>query len=373
MSMYVAPHQSGERKFQTTVPKPRDEGPKFRSPRACIILASTGLEPREVQEPWQYMTNHGFFIEFATWDGKPATADTTLLSHAVWGSKYSVQEKWKDLTSLDEWKAPHAWAPLTRSSTLATAAPTAPAQDSSPQETTSSPVSTDAQSKNYSRPTETLRLQVSQTSGREFDLESYDLVFIPGGWATREHLEKDTKLHALLSKYCLNLTKSLGCKVLAVVGDGISPLLNVEHPLTKEPLLQRLVSTGPGYDSWSGIITGKDLGSQIPGKVKTYVTRKVTVDPDNWYISSPASSYNDDFCPSLVALVQGAVKVSEFRKLERENKRLSTVQSNQLQSALEYDGLTRRQKERLNVDGIGKRETGFVLSKWSWGWRREIE
>lgn len=360
MAMYVAPHQNGERKWQTTIPKARNDGPKFRSPRAIIILASTGLEPKEVQEPWQYMTNHGFFIEFATWDGKPAAADPTLLEHALWGSKASMREKWKDLVSLDEWQSPHAWAPLTQRGSAVAAVTEA----HEPTESLSS-----EQAKNYSRPTQ-LSHTISQGS---VDLENYDLVLIPGGWATREHLEQDTVLHGLLSRYSLNLQKSLGAKALAVIGDGISPLVNVKHALTSEPLLKNFVSTGPGFDSWTGIVTGKDLGSQIPKLVKEYHTRKVTIDPVNWYISSPSSSYNAEFCPALVALVQGVVRVSEIRKLASQNNRLSTVQTNQLQNALEFDGLSKKQRERLNVDGIGKQDSGFVMTNWSWGWRHNVE
>lgn len=335
-SLYTDPHQT-KKGWQTTIPKTRDEA-KQRSPRACIILASTGLEPACVQVPWEYLTNHGFFIEFATWDGRPAEADPTLLNHFLWGSKYSVQSKWQELVTLEEWLKPHAWAPRTRSTAVST-----PGQAQATTETAQTP---------------------------ELDLESYDLVLIPGGWATREHLETDTVLHGILTKYCLNLPKSMGSKVLAVIGDGIAPLMHVQNPLTNEPILKGLESTGPGYDSWTGLVTGKDLGSLIPPLVKRYVTKKVTIDAENWYISSPSTNFNAEFCPAVVALVKGAVRVSELRELEKQSPRLSTVQTNQLQRALEFDGLTAKQKERLNVDGIGKADSGFVMTNWSWGWRK---
>lgn len=337
MSLYTAPHQAGHRGLGTSIPKARDAESKLRSPRACIVLASSGLEPKEVFEPWESLTKNGFFVEFATWDGKPAAADSTLLSHTLWGSPYALQDKWKNLITLSEWLKPRAWAPLP--SAIATLTDT-----TSP---SSEPVSA-------------------------FDLDEYDLVFIPGGWATREHLEKDTKLHELLSKYCLNLSRAMGSKVLAVVGDGISPLLHVKDPLTQEPILKKLESTGPGYDSWTGIVTRKDLGSLIPPMVRKYVNKTVTVDTENWYISSPSSAYNAEFCRSLVHLVYGAVRVSELRKLEQSTKRLSTLQTNQLESALKYDGLTSKQKERLNSDGIGAADSGFVLTNWSWGWRNNL-
>lgn len=353
--MYVNPHQHGERKYQTKVPPTREHEHRSRAPRACFLLASTGLEPQGVHEPWEYLTSHGFFIEFATWDGQPAAADSTLLSHTLWGSKYSLQTKWKEFVTLDEWLKPHAWAPVTRAIDAVE-----PAVD----DTTNSGSKT--------RPAETLRALSSDTPvQRTFDLDNYDLVLIPGGWATREHLEKDIRLHEILSKYCLNLPRSLGSKVLAVIGDGISPLLSVKHPLTGEPLLKGLESTGPGFDSWSGIVTGKDLGSLIPKLVKKYRSRQLTIDPDNWYLSSPSSAFNKDLCPALSSLVKSAVRVSELRNLERQNKRLSTVQTQHLEAALEYDGLTSKQKERLHSDGIGKADSGFVFTNWSWGWRND--
>ncbi|CCG83583.1 Uncharacterized protein C14C4.04 [Taphrina deformans PYCC 5710] len=341
MSLYTDPHQH-KKLYQTTVPKPRDES-KQRSPRACILLSSTGLEPKEVHSPWQYLTNHGFFIEFATWDGKPAKADSTLLEHTLWGSAYSLQSKWKDLISLDEWLKPHAWAPLATTSSQSAAG------------VSEIPKTTSTSNTQPLKP---------------FEFENYDLILIPGGWASREHLEHDTILHEKLSRYCLNLPKDMGCKALAVIGDGISPLLHVKDPLTQEPILKNLTSTGPGYDSWSGMVTGNDLGSLVVPLVKHYVSKKVTIDPDYWYISSPSSNFDAEFNPALVTLVKGAVRVSEFRELERQSKRLSTVQSNQLKNAIEFDGLSKKQKERLNAEGIGKAESGFVMTNWSWGWRK---
>lgn len=311
-----------------------------------MILASTGLEPIEVHEIWEYLTKHGFFVEFATWDGKPALADPTLLKHTLWGSSYALQEKWATLITLTEWLKPLAWAPVQRS--YASSATETTASTESP---ASSPVN---------------------APPKVVDLEQYDLVFIPGGWATREHLENDTKLHEILAKYCLNLPRKMGSKVLAVVGDGISPLLHVKDPLTQEPILKGLESTGPGYDSWTGLITGKDLGSLIPRLVKRYVNKKVTIDPDNWYISSPSSGYNKEFCHAMVVLVYSAVRVSELRKAAQDNKRLSTLQTNQLETALQFNGLTERQKERLDSDGIGYADSGFVMTNWSWGWRKNL-
>lgn len=345
MSLYTAPHQAGHRGVGTVIPKARDDQTKLRSPRACMILASSGLEPKEVHETWESLTKNGFLVDFATWDGKPAVADPTLLSHSLWGSSYVLQQKWTTIITLSEWLEPLAWAPLTRPS----------AATSATREVAGSQAD-----------------QTENTSRTLPDLEHYDLVFIPGGWATRQLLENDTKLHELLTKYCLNLPRHLGSKVLAVVGDGISPLLHVKDALTDEPLLKKLESTGPGYDSWTGIITGKDLGSLIPSLVKKYINKKVTVDPDNWYISSPSSAYNQEFCHALVALVYSAVRVSELRKLERNSKRLSTLQTNQLEAALKFDGLTTRQKERLNSDGIGRADSGFVMTNWSWGWRQNL-
>ena len=322
MSLYTDLHQH-PKAWQTTIPPARDDASSVsRSPRACILLASSGLEPREVINPWEYLINHGFFVEFATWDGKPAIADPTLLSHTLFGSKYSIQARWKDFITLSEWLQPKAWAPL---------------------------------------------------NGTPLTLDSYDLIYIPGGWATREHLEKDTKLHEMISKYTLHIQRTLGAKVLAVSGDGIAPLQNVTHPLTQAPLLSMLSSTGPGYDSWSGILTGKDLGSSIPKLVKTYTNRAVVTDPDNWYISSPSGAWSAELSAGMIALTRNAIKVDEIRKIERTSKRLTTAQSRQLQSSLEFDGLTARQKERLDVDGIGKQNTGFVLSQWSWGWRKALD
>ncbi|KAJ8608188.1 hypothetical protein MRB53_039786 [Persea americana] len=105
--MYTAPHQS-QRGWQTTVPPARD-ATSHRSPRAIFLLASTGLEPREVLQPWEYLTNHGFFVEFATWNGKEATADSTLLNHIWFGSKYTIQARWKEFVTLTEWISPRAW------------------------------------------------------------------------------------------------------------------------------------------------------------------------------------------------------------------------------------------------------------------------
>lgn len=319
--IYTAPHQS-ERKWQTNIPPARDDRTKYRSARACIILASQALDSTEVQVPWEYLTNHGFFVEFATWDGKPAEADKTLLNHIVWGSKYSTQAKWKELITLTEWETPHAWAPAAQ-------------------------------------------------SGTPFTLDSYDLVYIPGGWAARECLEKDVKLQAILGSYTLHIQRSVGAKVLAVSGDGIAPLLSVTHPLTHMPVLTLLTSTGPGYDTLTGVFTGSDLGSQIPKLVKSYTSRSVVFDPVNWYISAPSSAYATDLCAGMVSLTRHAIKVDTIRKSQ--SPRLTTAESQQLLQSLEFTGLTTRQKERMNSDGIGVRDTGFALSQWSWGWKSSIK
>lgn len=337
------------------------------------MLASTGLEPREVHGPWEYLTSHGFFVEFATWNGQEAKADKTLLDHALFGSKYSMQAKWKEFVTLSEWQRPRAWAPL---NSRGQESPSTGQAGSAEIEVI--PETSNVNERQTKRPDlASVQSQYSEVDDSEFDLDSYDLVYIPGGWATREHLENDTKLHAILSKYCLGLDRLLGAKVLAVSGDGIAPLMSVLHPLTQQPILSMLSSTGPGYDSWSGPITGTDLGSRIPKLVKSYTNRQVVIDTKHWYISSPSSAWSAELSASIVALTRHAVRVDELRKMvaatdEHKSRRLTTAQAGQLQASLEFDGLTKRQKERLDADGIGVQNTGFTLSQWSWGWRKHI-
>ncbi|KAJ8608189.1 hypothetical protein MRB53_039787 [Persea americana] len=99
-----------------------------------------------------------------------------------------------------------------------------------------------------------------------------------------------------------------------------------------------LSSTGPGYDSWTSMITGADLGSKIPSLVKTYTNRALVVDHENWYISTPSGAWCDELSAGMVALTRSAIKVDELRALSK-NNRLSTAQTKQLQTNLEFDGL----------------------------------
>ncbi|ORY76331.1 hypothetical protein BCR37DRAFT_164003 [Protomyces lactucae-debilis] len=328
--MYTAPHQAQKSYVLSNIP-PSREKTKPRSPRCCILLASTKLSPPDILEPWDYLTRHGFFVEFATWDGNMAIADEALLNHALWGVKASAHARWQDLTSLEEWKQPHAWATSDGASTTT------------------------------------------------WSLESYDLTFIPGGAAQRSQLQGDTALQALLTKQALFLDRQLGAKVIAVVGEGFAPLLTVSHPLTQQPLLQSLITTGPLYESWTGALsaTKQDVSVMVPKLAKEFKNRQVVVDPLHWFISSPSHAWHAESLPVCVSLTRAAIEVDELRKLEQQGtdkaKRLTTAQRDRQATALKFDGLTTRQKERLNSEGIGKRETGFVLSQWSWGWRKDIE
>jgi flagellar biosynthesis chaperone FliJ len=82
--------------------------------------------------------------------------------------------------------------------------------------------------------------------------------------------------------------------------------------------------------------------------------------------------------PLCVSITRAAIEVDELRKQAQAasgdaSKRLTSAQRDRQAAALKFDGLTARQKERLNSEGIGKRESGFSMTQWSWGWRKDIE
>lgn len=345
MSLYTDVHQ-GVPAYRRTAPRARDaipgqdaDAPKKRTGRALFLLTSVGLDPKEIVLPWEQLTEHGCLVDFATWDGQPAKADDSLLHSLIWGSTSRIRERWNDIVSLPEFDRPYCWAPedaklvhaRRRSSAAQTDAPAAATDSASVQ---------NGQAQIRPPP---VRRTLSDYKARPLDdVESYDVLYIPGGWCAREQLERDSKVHDLVQRYARYLPRQVGTKILAVSGDGIAPLLHVRRghqdivsPLststvsanalapqqqTGYPLLKTLASSGPGYDSWSGPVTGTDLGSLIPAAVREYRgARSVAIDPLNWYISAPSANWALPFAHKLAKLLDCALEVSFLRELASRN------------------------------------------------------
>ncbi|BFZ55168.1 hypothetical protein PYCC9005_002208 [Savitreella phatthalungensis] len=401
MSLFTDVHR-GVPQGRTTAPlRNRDtelgaaaNAPKKRTGRALFLLPAIGNDPTEIVMPWELLTKMGCFVEFATWHGQPAKADESLRSSMLWGATARIRERWEDVLALTEYQEPYAWAKEDASHT---------------------PSATTAKSR------------------KELDIDSYDLVYIPGGWCARAELENDTKIHALLERFTRYIPRSVGTKILAVSGDGIAPLLHVKrgHPdIQRAPssatastqtgdaptetttettstafqseafgLLKTLASSGPGYESITGPITGTDFGSLIPSRVREYKgARMISIDSLNWYISAPSSNFAKEMSRKMARLLACALEVSYLREIAAANAseaapsdssiehrrkhalalnanttnlaHLTAKQRHRLEVCERWDGATEREKELADVDGLGVQDTGFAMSKWNWGWRK---
>lgn len=212
-------------------------------------------------------------------------------------------------------------------------------------------------------------------SDPSFSFARYDAVYIPGGTSLARHLlEHDTLLQGKISQFSNRLDKERSSTphVLGVVGVGVAALLNVRHAITDEPILGYLETTGPPPESW--VLRGADLSSLVARKAKAYIPSKLHVDPISWYVSCPGTAYIPRFCGTFVHLVRNAIAVSELNAvLEGVGGKLSLGQDRKRKVMCAWDGMSCREKERLDSEGVGKRQSGLVMSQWAWGSKRTLD
>ncbi|KAK5991710.1 putative C14C4.04-like protein [Cladobotryum mycophilum] len=141
--------------------------------KAIFVMADYGHDPTETAVPYVAFKTAGFDVKFVTENGTPPRCDSKMLegiTQLILGARCSVIKQYDQMIASDEWKRPLSW------------------------------------------------------SAPGFNLDAYDLVFLPGGHdkAVRQVIDSDT-VHQLLADF-FPKTKKPGNKVVGAVCHGVMVL-----------------------------------------------------------------------------------------------------------------------------------------------------
>lgn len=150
------------------------------APKVIFLMSDYGHDPTEVAVPWKAFKDAGFDITFATENGSTPACDEKMLkgwTGALLGAPKAAKDTYKSLTTTDaSFDSPESWTdPL-------------------------------------------------------FKLDTYDLVFLPGGHekGVRQIIDSE-KVHQLLADY-FPKTKKPGQKSLAAICHGVQVLASSSYP-----------------------------------------------------------------------------------------------------------------------------------------------